>query len=232
MGDHNDGHAQLFLEFLHQLEYLRLNGHIQGCGWFISDEDIRFTGQRHGNHHALTHAAGELVRVLLQALMRLIDADQLQHLKRAVSGLLPVAVGVKPDSLRQLVFHRVDGVQACHRVLENDRNLRAANLAHLLGRHLDNVLVLEHNAALGDAAGVIEDAQDGVGCYRLAGARLAHQPQHLAAIQIKADAVDGLYFTRFSGKNSMQVLYLQQRFRHIISSAWDQRHRAAHRPEG
>ena len=44
MGDNDDGHTQLFLQILHQFQDLGLDGHVQGGGGFVGDEDIRFTG--------------------------------------------------------------------------------------------------------------------------------------------------------------------------------------------
>jgi hypothetical protein len=48
----------------------------------------RVAGQRHRDHDALAHAARELVRVLVDALLGRGDADQPQHLDRADARLL------------------------------------------------------------------------------------------------------------------------------------------------
>jgi hypothetical protein len=43
---------------------LRLDGHVERGGRLVGDQQRRVAGQRHGDHHALAHAARQLVRVL------------------------------------------------------------------------------------------------------------------------------------------------------------------------
>ena len=78
--DHDDRHADLVLQIHHQFEDLRLDRHIERGGRFIRDEQLRFAGKGDGDHHPLAHTAGKLMRVLLQPLFRLIDADERQQL--------------------------------------------------------------------------------------------------------------------------------------------------------
>ena len=59
-----------------QFEDLRLDGHVERRRRFVGDEHGRVTGQGHGDHHALPHAAGHLVRIFVDALRRQRDADQ------------------------------------------------------------------------------------------------------------------------------------------------------------
>src|SRR3546814_17068634 len=53
-------------------QHLRLNGDIERGGRLVRQQQLRPAGQRHGDHHPLAHAAGELVRVVVQALARQI----------------------------------------------------------------------------------------------------------------------------------------------------------------
>ena len=57
MGDQDHGHAQLGLQTLQQLQNLRLDGDIQRRCRLVRDQNFRFVGQRHGDHHALPLAA-------------------------------------------------------------------------------------------------------------------------------------------------------------------------------
>ncbi len=57
-------------------------GHIEGGRGFVGDEDLRIAHQGHSDHHALTHAARELVRIRIQSIGGLRDADQVQELGR------------------------------------------------------------------------------------------------------------------------------------------------------
>ena len=73
----------------------------------------------------------ELVRVRVHALLGRGDAHLAQHLHRALPRLLPIEALVQPDRLADLLAHRVDGVERRHRLLEDHRDLVAADAAHL-----------------------------------------------------------------------------------------------------
>jgi hypothetical protein len=50
-------------EVAQQVEDLGLDGDVERGGGLVGDEQARVAGERHGDHDALAHAAGELVRV-------------------------------------------------------------------------------------------------------------------------------------------------------------------------
>ncbi len=52
-----------FHHVAHQLQRLRLNGHVERGAWLVGDQQGRLVGQRHGDHDALVHAAGKLERI-------------------------------------------------------------------------------------------------------------------------------------------------------------------------
>ena len=234
VSDHDDGHAHFLLQALHQFQDQGLDGHVQGGGGFVGDQDIRFAGQGHGDHHPLPHAAGQLIGVLLEPLLRLVDAHQLEHLQRPGLHLLAGPVRVDPDGLAQLAADGKGGVQAGHRILEDDGDPAAAEVLHLLFGVLEDVLPLEEHLALGDAAGVRQDAHDRIGRHALAAAALAHDAQHLAGIQVVGDTVDGPDLAGVGIEGGVQVLDLQDRhFAHIVtSSVSGRKRRADRRPAG
>jgi len=55
VGDHDDRGTQILPEPLHQIEDLGLDGHIEGRGGFIGDEQAGAARQSHGDHHPLTN---------------------------------------------------------------------------------------------------------------------------------------------------------------------------------
>ncbi|MNJ82505.1 hypothetical protein D3C77_819580 [compost metagenome] len=57
MADQQQGHPQARLERLEQFEDLQLDGHVQGGGRFVGDQQLRFVGQGHGDHDTLALAA-------------------------------------------------------------------------------------------------------------------------------------------------------------------------------
>ena len=53
-----------------QLHDLRLRRDVQRGGGLVGDQQLRIPGQRDRDHHPLAHAAGELVRVLVETALR------------------------------------------------------------------------------------------------------------------------------------------------------------------
>ena len=209
MGDHDDGHAQFRLQRLHQLQDLGLNGHVQRGGGLVSDQDIRLTGQCHGDHDALAHAAGKLVWVLLHALFRLVDVDQPQHLHSPVIGLLLVALGVEQNRLHQLVADGIGGIQGGHGILKNDADPVAADVLHDFLTRAYQFLTVQFDGAPHDLAGGSKDLHDGVGGDGFAGAGFPYDAQHFAALQIEGNAIDGTNLTGVGKEGGTQVSYFQ-----------------------
>ena len=58
-----------------QVEDLGLDGGVQGRGGLVGDDQLGVQGEGHRDHGALPHAAGELVRVVVDPLAGLGDAD-------------------------------------------------------------------------------------------------------------------------------------------------------------
>ncbi len=62
-----------------QLQDLRLHRHVERGGRLVGDQQFRAAEQRHGDHHALAHAAGEFVRIHVDAALGLGDLHLVQH---------------------------------------------------------------------------------------------------------------------------------------------------------
>jgi hypothetical protein len=101
----------------------------------------------------------------------------------------------------QMRLHRLDHlgvdpqdrIEGHHRVLEDHRDLRAADRAQALGCGGGQLLAIEPDrAALDDAAWRIDQAQDGKAGDGLARPGFAHQAQDLARRDLEIDTVDRL----------------------------------------
>jgi len=64
---------------LRSFEDLRLDRDVERGGRFVGDEQLRPAGQRHGDHHALAHAAGEAMRMFVEARFCRRDTDPLKQ---------------------------------------------------------------------------------------------------------------------------------------------------------
>ncbi|MCY1502285.1 hypothetical protein D9M68_363810 [compost metagenome] len=67
VGDEQHRGAFLLLQHFDQVEDLALDGDVERRRRLVGDQQLRTACKRHGDHHALAHAAGEAVRVLVEA---------------------------------------------------------------------------------------------------------------------------------------------------------------------
>ena len=66
MGDEQQRHAPLALDAVQQVEHLALGGHVERRGRLVADQHLGVAREAGGQCHPLTHATGELERVLLR----------------------------------------------------------------------------------------------------------------------------------------------------------------------
>ena len=75
MGDEKDRQPTDAREFPQQHDHLRLDGDVESRRRFVRDQQLRLTGERHGNHDSLELTSGHLVRVLAENDVGIRDAD-------------------------------------------------------------------------------------------------------------------------------------------------------------
>ncbi|MNX59107.1 hypothetical protein D3C86_899640 [compost metagenome] len=73
------------LQSRYQVEYFGLCGDVKRRRRFVGDQQLRFAGQRHGDHRALAHAARILESVTIQRLFGIWNF----HLPQQLDGLGP-----------------------------------------------------------------------------------------------------------------------------------------------
>jgi hypothetical protein len=154
------------------------------------------------------------VRVAVDAAARVRDADEAEHLDRAVArlGLADLVVG--PVRLDQLVADLVEGVQRRERVLEDHRDLPAAHLAHVGVARVEQVHPVERDRPADARVARARQAHHGHRGHRLARAGLADDAQRLPALDRVADAVDGLDDAVLGLEMDLEVLDLQKGLGH------------------
>jgi len=180
VGDEQDRHAELLLQVAQQLEDLCLDRDIQGRGGLIGDQQTRPGGERHGDHHALFEATGELMWIGVQARLGIGNPHALEQFEGAAARLCVRDALVEADRLHHLCTHRGHRVQTGHRLLEDHGDLLTANLAHRGHGEPPDVATGQRDLASLDASGLGHQAQDRESRHRLAATGFPHQSQHLS----------------------------------------------------
>ena len=130
--DDDQRDAEPARQVLHQFEDLRLDGDVERGGRLVGDDELRIAGKPDRDHHALAHAAGEMMRILFEPARAVRDADELEQFERARRRLLVGHLQMDEQRLHHLLADRQDRVERGHRLLEDHRDVAAAHLAHLL----------------------------------------------------------------------------------------------------
>ena len=119
-----------------RLQDLGLDRHVQGRGGLVGDQHAGIARQRQGDHHALAHAARELVRVVHRrgrARAGCPPAPAARSTARAPACSLTCSCARICSAIWSPILWT--GFSDGHRVLEDHRDLRAAHGAQLrLGR--------------------------------------------------------------------------------------------------
>ncbi len=196
--DQHDGDAEFLLDVAHQVEDLRLHGDVERRRRLVGDQHARPARDRHGDHHALAHAAGQLVRIGARAPLRLGDADACAA-ARSPSGRPPPCSADWCSMIASAIWSPavktgLSDVIGSWKIIEMSapRRLRSRFASAWV-----DVLAVEQDRAAGDAARRVGDkAHDRQRGDRLAAAGFADDPQRLARHQVETDAVERRHAAR------------------------------------
>src|SRR5256884_331479 len=185
VGDEQVRETELRLEVFQQVDDLRLDRDVEGRDRLVADDERGLDGERACDAHALTLSAGELVGIPPRMLRQESDAPQeLAHARRALGR-----VGDDPvhrQGLGDDLPDRHPRVERAVRVLEDHLHL-AAHRPQLVLAEGREVAPLEDDLPARRPL-ELEDAPAG---RRLAAARLADEPEGLAAADREAHVVHG-----------------------------------------
>ena len=145
--DEQQCHSRACTQFAQQLEDLGLDRDVEGRSRFVGDDQLRFEYERHCDHHALPHAAGEFVRILLGAHRRIRNANLREHCHCPSPRFLSRGLGVYAHDFRDLITDGEHWIERRHGLLENHRHAIAANGAQLFIREREQVESIKSNCA-------------------------------------------------------------------------------------
>ena len=141
VGDQDDRGAESVAEIEQQLQDRRLHGDVEGRRRLVGDDDVGVARDRHRDDDALLLAAGQLVRVVVDAVLGVGQADQVEQFDGARPGGLLVHVRVRSQALDDLPADGVDRVERRGGLLEHHRDLVAADRAQLVGGLAEQLVV-------------------------------------------------------------------------------------------
>jgi hypothetical protein len=184
--DEEESHAQLALQVEHEVDDLRLDRHVQRRDRLVGHHHLGVERQRAGDGDALALAAGELVGIALRVVGRQAHLFE----QPAHPGLRLGAAGdaVHQERLHDREAHREARVQRGEGVLEDELDVAPQRLQLAL-RQRQHVAALE----LDLPALAVDQAQQRAAGGRLAAARLAHQRQRFAGVEVEADLLDRVH---------------------------------------
>ena len=123
--DEHHRRATLAAQPFEERDDLRLDRHIQRRGGPVGDQQLRPRAQRERHHHPLAHATGELVRVVVDALLGTLDPGSCSSGWPARSPRRP-RIGSGCGSSRRVARRGVERVERGQRVLEDRADVAAA----------------------------------------------------------------------------------------------------------
>ena len=187
VGDEHDRHSPLPLQLAQQIQDLRLRGDVQRRRRLVGDQQARIAGKRDRDHRPLAQPAAQFEGIFVDAAFGFRDAYAAQRFDSPASCLLLAHRIVQKYRLGKLRADRMHGRERGHGLLKDQADVSASNRTHLtaVGLELDQVGLRsvgasQHDLAVDDATGTVDDAQDRLRRDAFAAAALADDAQRFA----------------------------------------------------
>lgn len=192
MGDQNHRHVELLFEKAELIENLFLDGDVEGGRRLIGDQQFRLAAEGHGNHDALLHPAGELVRVIVHALCWVDDAHHVEETKNLCVDVCYVWA-MESDGFSDLLAYGENGVQRGRGLLEDVGDFFATNLSKFVfGKGEDGAAVEGDAAFWTERCGGCEEASEGEARDTFAAAAFPDDGESFAVIEMEGDVAYGI----------------------------------------
>src|SRR5262245_6237246 len=214
VGHEEDSHAHLAREPANQGEDLGLDSNVERRRGLVGDQEARDAGDAHRDHHALGHAAGELMGVVANAADRRWNADAGHQFDGAPTKGGPLVARVKGHCLDELLAHAKDRIERGTGVLEDHGDVLAADLRQPGLVQCQQVSATKANLTAHAAGRAADEAEDRLRRQRLAGAGLADEADDFPAADGEADGVDRPKRTVLGGELHDEIADLEDGLGH------------------
>ncbi len=198
VGDEQVGQAEVGLEVGEEVEYLGLDGDVEGGDWFVADDELGAQGQGAGDADALALAAGEFGGEPVKVLGVEADASH-----QVLDGALALGAGGGLVDGEGVADDRADpaaGVEGSVGVLEDHLDL-AADRLHGAAGQVGDIAALEVDLAGGDR----DQPGDAPGQGRLAAPGLADQAKRLTPPDRQRHPIDRLHMRDAAAQQAVAV---------------------------
>lgn len=146
MGNEQNGAARFLLNVFEQVDHLRLNGNVQRTDGLVGNNELRPHNQGPGDAHALTLAAGQLVRIAVG-----VFDGQPYFFEHGIDHFLPFRLGgghvMDVNAFGDDVHHFFARIQRRHGILKDHLHFLAQHGLLLLGQVAGNILAPEDDPA-------------------------------------------------------------------------------------
>ena len=209
VADEEHGRVQLRLEPGDEVEHLGLDGRVEARRRLVEDEERGLGRERHRDHDALLHAAGELVREPGHHGAGVGDLHPLERMAGQVVGCTRL---LTPDleHLGDLLADPERGIQRRAGVLVDHRDGLGAELPQLRLAQRERVAAVDAKAAGADAAVPRQVVDDRERRRRLAAPGLAHEAVRLAALHVQRHPTEHLPVVATDLVDDVEVLELER----------------------
>ena len=191
VGDEEHRHALGRLQLCQKLKDLGLDRDVERRGGFVGDQEVGAVGERHGDHHPLPLPARKLVGIGAEAAFRVLDPHLVKEVQHPTPRVRTGNALVEREAFGKLLFQRVERVEGGHRLLEDEADIVAADIAEPLFAGAHHLLAIVADGA-GDGGAVAEERDGRKRRHRFAGARFADERHRLALGEAEGDALHGL----------------------------------------
>src|SRR5690625_456721 len=230
VGDQQQPHTGVVLDLGEEFHDLCLDCHVERGRRLVGDKDIGVEGDRHRDHHALTHTSGELVWIGPGPTRWIRDSDPVEKLDGPFQRILARCPEVRTEHLCDLRPNGVHRVERGQRILEHHRDAGPTYSATLVFSEPEQIRAVEAYGSAGDEAWRrVDDPHDCLGACTLARPRFTEDGECLAGVDGEVDAVDRVHVGPACTETHVQVFDLENRFLGSIGAYWCRLCRWAHR---